>query len=125
MVHVLLDEHISPKVAAFLGKKSGSIRVSTLQSWQGGRFLGVSDDILLEIAHQHSLTLVTYDLRTIPPLLKEFSLRGQAHAGVVLVDRNSIKPSDIGGLGKALVSLWERECNNSWHNRVCYLQKNH
>lgn len=81
-----------------------------------------SDETLLTMAAQHSLTLVTYDTRTIPTLLKSLSLQGQQHSGIVFIDQKTIAASDIGKLTKALLSLWKAENKGVWTNRIVFLQ---
>ena len=56
----------------------------------------------LNEAAKQKLTLVTYDRRTIPPLLKAWAEEGLRHAGVIFVDDKTISPADIGGLVSAL-----------------------
>ena len=65
--------------------------------------------------------MVTYDLKTIPPLLAEWSSRGRSHAGAVFVDERTIAPADFGGLIRALLRLWERELASEWTDRMLFL----
>jgi len=67
------------------------------------------------------LTLVTYDRRTIPPLLKDWAEAGRSHGGVIFVDEKSISPADIGGLVRALLALFRQTAKWDWTNRICYL----
>jgi predicted nuclease of predicted toxin-antitoxin system len=123
MPSFLLDEHISPKIATQLQNKHPEIVVYTLQAWQYGRYLGAPDSVIIDAASQHSLTLVTSDLRTIPGLLKTLSTQQKNHAGVVFVCDKTIKTKDIGGLVKELSSLWKKEHKNEWTNRIIFLKK--
>ena len=85
--------------------------------------LDEADEVILKAAAAHKLTLVTYDCRTIPPLLKVWAESDLHHGGVVLVDAKTIPPSDIGGLVRALEKLG-RETSN-WHgsDRVIFLRR--
>ncbi len=83
---------------------------------------GQSDDRVLRAAAEDGLTLVTYDLRTIPPLLAEWAAAGQAHAGVVFVDQRSIRTSDVGGPVRAMAQFWDRERERDWQNRIVFLR---
>lgn len=118
MLRYLLDEHISPEVARGVSASRARIPIVSLAKWQGGGYLGVNDRVLLRAAAEHSFTLVTYDLRTIPPLLYEWGQAGISHGGVVFVDERSIAPNDIGGLVRALAGLWESEKTFDWQDRL-------
>src|SRR5687768_5097089 len=105
---LLLDEHISPTVAVQIQAKRPEVSIQSIYHWRDGIFGGADDDPLLAAATSEGLTLVTYDQRTIPSLLTEMALLGQRHGGVLFVDNATIPPSDIGGLVRALLGLWER-----------------
>ena len=122
MLSFLLDEHISPKVGIQLQKKLPDITVRTLQTWPQGRYSQASDETLLAVANQHSLTLVTDDIRTILTLLRSFALQGQHYSSIVLVDQKTIAASNIGKLTRALLSLWESENKSVWTDRIVFLQ---
>lgn len=118
---LLLDEHISPSVAR--GLSATGIEVAPLRDWQGGAYLEAADDLILQAAHADRWTLVTYDLRTIPPLLKLMAEQGVSHSGVVLVDERSLAQNDIGGLIRALTRLVGSLGSASWENRVVFLSR--
>ena len=73
MLAYLLDENISYIVAEQLARKNPLISVQSVHHWQDGAFIGQEDNMLLRAAAQAGLTLVTYDLKTIPPLLMELA----------------------------------------------------
>jgi hypothetical protein len=68
------------------------------------------------------LTLVTYDRRTIPPLLKLWAEEERSHGGVIFVDEKTISPADIGGLVRALISLADKAGKIDWTNQVYFLR---
>jgi len=117
----LLDEHISPVVADRLNASRTEIPVTSLQAWHGGAFLGVDDSLLLRTAFEERRTLVTYDKRTLWPLLQDWAEQGMHHAGVVFVSRSCCPPSNIGGLVRALTSLWDSQSERDWTDRAVYL----
>ena len=123
MLKLLLDEHISPDVAAGLRRRHAGLMVRSLVEWEGGSFLGREDSICLEEAFRQGLTLVTYDRRTIPPLLKRWAEESRNHAGVIFVDEKTISPSDIGGLVKALGSLAKETLSWNWKDRIVFLRR--
>lgn len=94
-----------------------------LAEWERGGFLGQDDAACLAEAARQHLTFVTYDRRTIPPLLKMWAEAGQHHAGVIFVDDKTIPPSKVGLLVRALVALAEERSRWDWHDRVCFLRR--
>ena len=52
--------------------------------------LGQEDSACLLEAAEQRLTLVTYDRRTLPPLLKIRAEEGLEHGGVIFVDEKTI-----------------------------------
>lgn len=118
---LLLDEHISPDVGDALRLARRRVRVTALRDWVAGMHLGVPDDVLLAVALADRLTLVTYDQRTIVPLVKRMAEAGAAHGGIILVDERTFAPNDFGGLARGLAVLWDELRNDDWTNRVIYL----
>lgn len=123
MLNLLLDEHISPDVAKGLRRTVRKIVVLALAEWEDGSFLGQDDAAFLRAASSQKLTLVTYDRRTIPPLLKSWAEAGLHHGGVIFVDEKTILPGDIGGLVRALAALAKESQNWDWSNRICFLRR--
>ncbi len=122
MLKLLRDEHISPKVAEGLRRRNRSLVVHAFVEWEKGEFLGRDDAECLQMAAQQALTLVTYDRRTIPPLLKNWAEEGRSHGGVIFVDEKTIAPAEIGLLVHALFNLWKRFGKWDWTDRVGFLQ---
>lgn len=122
MLRLLLDEHISPDVALGLRRRERTLVVRYMVEWEEGRFLGQDDAVCLRQAFAQSLTLVTYDRRTIPPLLKSWVEEGRQHGGVIFVDERTISPADIGGLVRALGRLVAEGRRWNWVDRICYLR---
>ena len=121
MLSLLLDEQISPRVAEQARVKWPGVPIQTIHRWREGAFCGQDDDVVLDQARQDGLTLVTYDLKSLPPLLAEWAASGISHAGVVLVDDRTIAPSDFGGLLRALAELWRAEKDAVWRDRILFL----
>jgi len=119
----LLDEHISPAVAEGLRRRQKTMSVYCLSEWENGCFLGIADELILQEAAAQKLTLVTYDKRTIPPLLKMWAEANYAHGGVIFVDEKTIPSSDIGGLIHALHRIFQESLKWSWTNRICFLRR--
>ena len=123
MLKLLLDEHISPEVANGLRRRNRAIEVRYMVEWENGHFLGREDFPCLREAAVQGLTLVTYDRRTIPPLLKTWAEEERTHGGVVFVDEKTISPADIGGLVWALTRLARETGNWDWTNRIYFLRR--
>ncbi len=132
MLKLLLDEHISPDVANGIQRRNRSLVIhprvihsmviQSMAQWENGNFLGKEDSVCLLEAAKQRLTLVTYDRRTIPPLLKLWAEEKRSHGGVIFVDEKTISPSDIGGLVRALISLMDEAGGMDWTNQVYFLR---
>ena len=123
MLKLLLDEHISPTVADGLRRRNRSLTVLCMATWEQGEFLGQQDAVCLQQAVAQGLTLVTYDRRTIPPVLKVWAEEGRKHGGVIFVDEKTITPADMGGLVRALGELARTTVRWDWTDRVCFLRR--
>jgi len=123
MLKLLLDEHISPDVADGLRRRNRSLVIHCMAEWERGDFLGQEDSACLLEAAEQRLTLVTYDRRTIPPLLKVWAEEGREHSGVIFVDEKTISPADIGGLVRALTQLFKETGKWDWTGRVYFLRR--
>ncbi len=123
MLKLLLDEHVSPDVSEGLARRQRAVSILCLAAWEDGRFLGASDALILEAAAKQKLTLVTYDRKTIPPLLKVWIETGRDHGGVIFVDEKTIAPSDIGGLVLALREFASQHSEADMTNTVFFLRR--
>lgn len=122
MPRLLLDEHLSPKVAAAVRRLNASAQVIAISEWQGGAWLGRQDEEILTEAARQKLTLVTCDLRTIPVLLKNWAEQGRIHGSVILVSRRTFTPGNIGGLARALAALLRDFGTRDWEDKVVFLR---
>jgi hypothetical protein len=127
MLKLLLDEHISPDVANGVQRRNRALVIRSrvihsMAQWEGGNFLGKEDSVCLLEAAKQRLTLVTYDRRTIPPLLKLWVEEERCHGGVIFVDEKTISPADIGGLVRALISLVDEAGGMDWTHQVYFLR---
>jgi len=123
MLKLLLDEHIPPAVAVGLKRHIRSLEVYALRDWQQGAFLGERDEAILDAAAALGLTLVTYDVDTIPKIISDRMRAGLSHGGVVFIPRNQIRSSDVGGLVRALLELHKRGGKADWKDRVVFLRR--
>jgi hypothetical protein len=123
MLRLLLDEHIPPPVAEAVQRLHANASIVSLRDWKNGAFLGRADREILSEAHRLGLTIVTYELRTIPSLLKHWAESGISHGGVIYVDQRTILPSDIGRLARALATVNQRYSEWDWTNQTLFLEK--
>ena len=121
MLTFLLDEQISHVVMEHIREKRPDIGIESVLLWRGGDLRGREDEVVLMAARSERFTLVTYDQKTIVPLIVQWAAEGQDHAGVVLVDEKTIAQGDIGGQVRALLRLWDRDNALDWTNVVTYL----
>jgi hypothetical protein len=123
MLKFLLDEQIPPAVAAGFRRRHRAVSIHHLAEWEQGRCMGQTDEQLLHEASAQGLTLVTYDRKTVPPLLKIWAESGRDYGGVIFVDQKTISSSNFVGLIRALHQLWGETAQWHWTNRVLLLRR--
>jgi hypothetical protein len=121
MLSLLLDKQISPEVAEQVRAKRPEIPIQSIYEWRDGAFVGIADVLILQAAAEDSLTLVTYDRKTIPPVLVEWGTSGLSHGGVIFVDNLTIASNDFGRLVRGLIYYWDQEHTSDWTNRIGFL----
>ena len=67
-MRLLLDEHFSEQDAAEVRRHDPTIDIVSLHAWESGAYLAHDDAAILAEAYRQGRTLVTRDVRTIPPL---------------------------------------------------------
>jgi hypothetical protein len=122
MLSLLLDENISPEVAAQIHQKRPDIRIISIHMWQDGLFMAEPDELILTDAAALGLTLVTYDQKTIMPVLVQWGYVGTDHAGVIFIDDLSIATHDFGSIIRSLIALWDASHQEDWTNIITYLR---
>jgi hypothetical protein len=110
-------------VADGLRRRNRSLIVRYMAEWEGGELMGQEDSACLREAASQGVTLVTYDRRTIPPLLKAWAEQERRHSGVIFVDEKTISPADIGSLARALTNLSKQTGKWDWTDRVYFLRR--
>ncbi|MCW3097635.1 MAG: hypothetical protein JWL77_3253 [Chthonomonadaceae bacterium] len=121
MLSLLLDQHLSPEIAIQMRAKRPEIPILSLYEWREGAFIGSADPLILRTAMEDGLTLVTYDLKTIPPILAEWGISGISHGGVVFVNHFTIASNDFGRLVRTLIYYWDQEHTSDGTNRIGFL----
>lgn len=123
MLRFLLDEHISPAVCSIVRVRRSQISIESLLEWRGGSLRGKDDHIVLASAAEAGYTLVTYDLRTIPSLLRAWAATGLEHQGVVFIDERTYRPQDFTGIADALVRISDDLSTFEWTDRVAFASR--
>lgn len=123
MLKLLLDEHIYSGLAEILRAAAPELEVASLHAWRRGRLLNQSDSRILREAHEAGMTLVTFDVATIPPLLAEMAEMAEPHAGVIFVSTRTFAQNDYGALAQALLELWKNTKSEEWANRIVFLKR--
>ena len=122
MLSLLLDENLSPEIVRQISEKRPDITITSVYHWRSGYYVKRPDEAILVAAAQEGLTLVTYDQRTILPLLTQWGQSGTDHAGILFVDNRSIANSDFGALVRSLMALWDASHTDDWTNRIDFLR---
>jgi len=122
-LNLLLDEHVWPGAALLVRKNLPSLQIESLHHFADGRLMNCDDGVVLEEAGRAGCVLVTFDVNTIPALLREKAMAQEHHAGVIFVSSKSFPQNDHQGLARALVELMRSESTSVWTNRVVFLRK--
>jgi hypothetical protein len=117
----LLDENTAPRVAEHARAGHPDDGILSLHQWHDGAFLHADDEAILDAAYRESMTLVTFDVSSIPSILKERGEQGRSRGGLVFVDERSIGQDDYGGLVRALMALGDRMGNMDFTDVVLFL----
>jgi predicted nuclease of predicted toxin-antitoxin system len=122
MLSLLLDENLSPEIVRQIREKRADIAVVSIHQWHDGTYMAQRDEAIIIAATQEGLTLVTYDQKTILPVLVQWGQRGANHSGVVFIDDRSIASNNFGALVRSLTLLWDASVTDDWTNRVEFLR---
>ncbi len=120
-LRLLLDSHIPTRVAVLLRARGHD--VTGLAEWHSGQYRDAPDETLLLLAHEEHRALLTYDVNTIPDLIRELGEAGVDHSGVIFVSRRTMAQDDIGTPVRALERLLLAADGKDFRNRVEYLPR--
>ena len=122
MLAFLLDENISPEVARQISEKRPEIIIASVHYWHNGTFKAQRDEDILIAAAKEELTFVTYDQKTIFPVLVRWGETGIDHSGVLFVDDRTIPSNRYGAIVLSLTMIWDAHHSDAWTNRVQFLR---
>lgn len=100
MARFLLDEHLSPKIAALMRKLGVDALCIADSSWSG-----LKDPAVMKLASELFRIVVTYNIGHFAPLLAEAIASGHPPSGIVYVDGKTLRPTDFSGIARALTRL--------------------
>jgi predicted nuclease of predicted toxin-antitoxin system len=125
MLSLLLDENISDEIARQVSAKRPDIPIFSVQTWEQSRLRGVGDEEVLRAAQKAALTLVTYDVNTIPLLLVRLANEAFVHGSIIFVRNATIRSNDYSALTRAVIQLYDAESEAIWEDRLFFLPPAH
>jgi hypothetical protein len=104
---------------------SSGCRIEHLAYWQSGRFRHAADETILRAANLDNLALVTYDVGTVPAILRRWLTEGRPIPPAVFIPSQTLPPGDIGAVARALVKLYRDPASFDAAYPIVYLQPAH
>ena len=123
MASYILDENISPVVAVQVSQKAPDVVIFSISHWHNGEYLNTDGAVILQQAFDENLTLITFDLSTIRPLLKAWSEDGRSHGGVIFIDDKTIASNNHGKIVKSIIQVSEQLKRSDFINGVMFLRR--
>lgn len=118
---LLLDVHVAKAAIGALRKVTPQVQAEHISQWRGGAFLLADDAEILAACHAEKRVLITYDLATIPDLLRRWMAEDRPHSGVVFGDENTVRPNAPAEVASAIASLTKEIGNTETTNLVRFL----
>lgn len=107
-MRALLDEQLSPQIAALLRSRGHDVVAVADRA----ELVGCSDEIILDAANGESRAVVTNNIKDFRPLAAERLARGQPHPGLILLPSSRTRTRGaISALADAIESVL-RDCPN-------------
>jgi predicted nuclease of predicted toxin-antitoxin system len=101
-VRAILDEQLSPQIAALLRKAGYDIDAVADRVDLAGR----SDKIILEVACREGRAVITNNIKDFRPLAAEWLAQGRVHAGLILLPSKRTRTRDsIAAVADAIESI--------------------
>ncbi len=79
------------------------------------------DDVILRTAHSEQRILVTFDVHSMPVVIRHFAESGVDHSGVVLISTKTLGQDDAPHLAAALERFANLYGDQSLNNQVLFL----
>lgn len=121
-MRILLETHIARATLGALAKLAPGIDAEHLARWREGSLRNAADAFLLAACQEEGRVLVTFDLKTIPGLLRHWAAEGREHSGVIFGDENTVKPNHATQVAAALKALADELGSVETTNMVRFLR---
>jgi predicted nuclease of predicted toxin-antitoxin system len=121
-VKLLFDVHVAKAAVAAFRKIAPQIQAEHIVHWHNGTFLQADDNEILAACRAENRVLVTYDMATIPDLLRRWISEERPHSGVFFADENTIRPNNPGEVAAAVAALAKEIGNADTTNLVRFLR---
>ncbi len=119
---LLFDVHVAKATIAALQKMAPQIQSVHIASWRDGALVHADDQEILTACRAEKRVLVTYDMATIPDLLKRWASEERSHSGVFFADENTIRPNSPQEVASAVAALAKEIGNANTTNLVRFLR---
>ena len=117
-IKLLLDVHITPKVAVALKRRFPALDVKSIHETD---WAALPDEVLLEFLDAENRVLVTRDVRTMPGHTNARIASGKTFAGTLYADSKRLRQADTRGLIQRLIQVLERHGNEDFKCRSGWL----
>ena len=124
-MNLLLDVHIAKATVSALHKIAPHIHVEHISHWRGSAFLRAEDDEILAACQGEKRLFLTYDMATIPDLLRRWMAEDRPHSGVIFADENTVRPNAPCEVASAMALLAAEIGSADMTNRVWFLRPVH
>jgi hypothetical protein len=122
-VKLLLDGHIKKATIPALRSRCPGVDAIHIADWREGIFRTAEDSEILQACLEEARIFVTYDLRTIPNLLRRWAAEDRSHAGVIFGDGHSVPPNDPAAIATALATILKEISTSEMTNVIRYLRR--
>lgn len=122
---LLFDVHVAKVAVGALRKIAPQIQAEHIAHWRDGVFLRAEDDEVLAPCRDENRVFVTYDLATVPDLLRRWSSEERPHSGVFFGDENIVGPNRPSEVAAAVAPLAEEIGNADTTNLIRFLRRAH
>jgi hypothetical protein len=121
-VKLLLDCHITKATLGALRDIAPGIRAELLSDWRRGAFRRADDAEVLMACYEERRAFLTYDLTTVPDLLRRWASEERPHSGVLFADTMAIPPNMPARVAAAVAKLAEEIGDADLENVVLFLR---